>query len=101
VTELNSQNFTECLHTRFEVHDGTDATMPLELVAVNVQNFSRRVDNFSLVFRGQPSPWLPQCIYRVKHERLGEFNLFLVPIGPDSQGMQYEAVFNRLVDGSR
>jgi Domain of unknown function (DUF6916) len=44
---------------------------------------------FSLVFRGGPSPPLPQQIYRVEHEKLGELDLFLVPIAVD----RYEAVF--------
>ena len=44
---------------------------------------------FSLVFRGGPSPPLPQRIYRVEHELLGAIEIFLVPIAADS----YEAVF--------
>jgi hypothetical protein len=48
---------------------------------------------FSLVFRGGPSPPLPQRIYRVEHEALGALDIFLVPIGPDEVGQRYEAVF--------
>jgi hypothetical protein len=48
---------------------------------------------FSLVFRGPLEPILPQRIYRFEHDALGEFDLFIVPIGPDESGMQYEAVF--------
>jgi hypothetical protein len=48
---------------------------------------------FSLVFRGPLEPILPQRIYRFEHEALGAFDLFIVPIGPDEGGMQYEAVF--------
>ena len=44
---------------------------------------------FSLVFEGGPSQPLPQAIYPVHHERLGETEIFLVPIAPD----RYEAVF--------
>jgi hypothetical protein len=44
---------------------------------------------FSLVFRGGPNPPLPQRIYRVEHEKLGELDIFLVPIAVD----QYQAVF--------
>jgi hypothetical protein len=35
-----------------------------------------------------------QQIYQVEHPTLGSFELFLVPVGPDEQGMCYEAVFN-------
>ena len=48
---------------------------------------------FSIVFRGPLNPALRQQIYRVAHEGIGEFELFLVPIGPDREGMRYEAVF--------
>ena len=48
---------------------------------------------FSLVFRGPLEPILPQQIYRFEHDALGAFDLFIVPIGPDESGMQYEAVF--------
>jgi hypothetical protein len=47
---------------------------------------------FSIVFRGPKGRVLPQQIYRVGHEVIGEFELFLVPIGPDTEGMRYEAV---------
>jgi hypothetical protein len=37
---------------------------------------------------------LPQAIYQLEHDRMGTMDIFLVPIGPDGQGMGYEAVFN-------
>jgi uncharacterized protein DUF6916 len=49
---------------------------------------------FSLVFRSPPGATLPQRIYRLQHDRLGALDLFLVPIGPDEEGMRYEAVFS-------
>jgi hypothetical protein len=48
---------------------------------------------FSLVFLGPPTPILPQQIYRLTHEALGAFELFLVPIGRAQAGIRYEAVF--------
>jgi hypothetical protein len=50
-------------------------------------------EQFSLVFREPSGVVLPQMIYRVEHDELGAFELFLVPIGPDAEGMRYEAVF--------
>jgi hypothetical protein len=55
-------------------------------------NESRRAP-FSLLFHGPLSPILPQRTYRVEHEALGAFDLFLVPLGPDRAGQRYEAVF--------
>jgi hypothetical protein len=48
---------------------------------------------FSIVFRGPLEPLLPQSIYRLSHEALGQFDLFIVPIGQDEEGTRYEAVF--------
>ena len=48
---------------------------------------------FSIVFRGPRTPLLPQRIYPMEHDAIGTFDLFLVPIGPDQEGMRYEAVF--------
>lgn len=56
---------------------------------------------FSVLFHGPLQPVLPQGIYHVVHEQLGEMDLFLVPVGPDEPAapgqapaaMRYEAVF--------
>jgi hypothetical protein len=48
---------------------------------------------FSLVFHADPRTVVPQQIYRVEHDAMGAFELFLAPIGPDENGMRYEAVF--------
>jgi hypothetical protein len=49
---------------------------------------------FSIVFRGPRAPILRQRIYRVEHDRMGALDIFLVPIGPDAEGLRYEAVFS-------
>jgi hypothetical protein len=48
---------------------------------------------FSVVFRGPASPVLAQSIYGLHHAELGELELFLVPLGPDGEGIRYEAAF--------
>lgn len=48
---------------------------------------------FSLTFRGPLTPVLPQHIYHLEHADIGGFDIFLVPIGPDHEGMRYEAIF--------
>jgi len=48
---------------------------------------------FSVIFHGTKDSFLPQRIYRVESACMGPMELFLVAIGPDEYGMQYEAVF--------
>jgi hypothetical protein len=48
---------------------------------------------FSVLFRGPAAPVLQQGTYPLSHTELGALTLFLVPLGPDAEGMLYEAVF--------
>jgi hypothetical protein len=47
---------------------------------------------FSLLFSGPVTPGLAQATYRLRLDSV-EIELFLVPIGPLSDGMGYEAAF--------
>lgn len=49
---------------------------------------------FSLTFEAPAEPALPQSIYRLEHPQLAAMELFLVPIGRQPTGLQYEAVFS-------
>lgn len=49
---------------------------------------------FSLIFVGKDPRVLPQRIYRLDHEQLGELAVFLVPVGKDAEGVNYQATFN-------
>ena len=45
------------------------------------------------MLRGPVDPLLPQGVYRIGHQALGEHGIFVVPIGRDAEGTRYEAVF--------
>lgn len=49
---------------------------------------------FSLLFHGPKDPSFPQRTYRIRHPVMGEIHVFLVPVGPDEDGLCYEAIFN-------
>jgi hypothetical protein len=48
---------------------------------------------FSLIFRGPEGDRLVQETYRLRHGRLGTFDLFLVPVGRHQGEARYQAVF--------
>ena len=48
---------------------------------------------FSLVFQSPAHTRLVQGIYTMAHPALGTFEIFLVPIGLDAQGLRCEAIF--------
>lgn len=57
-------------------------------------------EQFVLVFKGPLHPLLSQQTFELEHELLGKMKLFMVPVARDAKGIQYEAVFNRLLSGS-
>jgi hypothetical protein len=69
-----------------------EANAPAAGGELDAQSGRRRAP-FSIVFRGPLEPILPQRIYPLRHDTLGSFELFIVPIGPEGDAMQYEAVF--------
>ena len=50
-------------------------------------------EQFSVVFACPEAQVFDQGVYQVSHQEMGEFELFLVPVFGDAQGVQYEAVF--------
>jgi hypothetical protein len=94
---LTASSFSEHLGTSFRISFGGES--PLEAVLFEVKRHEEhdgpRKQPFSVYFRTSSSgPVLPQRIYQVEHDQMGTMDIFLVPIGPDGQGMRYEAVFN-------
>lgn len=50
---------------------------------------------YSLLFRHpRRDLFLAQSTYVFSHPALGRLPIFIVPIGPDAQGMRYEALFS-------
>ena len=94
LAQLTRTSFEPLLHARFSVQVSGRAH-ELELVALSSLGGGRpeQREPFSLIFRGPREGWFQQGTYAVEHPELGPQTLFLVPIGPDAHGMQYEAIF--------
>jgi hypothetical protein len=89
--------FEENLNTRFWlVAEGVEPYAIELMECVNGYSTPKQ-EQFSLRFRGDSGLVFPQRIYTVKHDSIGDFELFLVPIARDDSGTYYEAVFNRFV----
>lgn len=94
---LTLEGFQSHLEQLFHVDRAPGPPLALRLLEVRPRGafdpeFQRR-QAFSLVFRGPPEPLLVQRIYALHHPDLGALAIFLVPLGPDREGMRYEAVF--------
>jgi hypothetical protein len=49
---------------------------------------------FSLIFVAEDPRVLPQRLYRMAHDGLGEVTIFLVPLAKNESGVTYQATFN-------
>lgn len=78
---------------RIRLEDGTTLETRLRSARTWGEGSANHRVPFTLTFVGPLAPVLPQRIYRLEHDGMGAFEIFLVPVGPDSDGMQYEAVF--------
>ena len=96
---LTKATFAPYVNTVFRIYPDTSKTLKTTLVSVGDigpvpdKNSAGR-ECFVLKFRG--SEPLPQNTYRVEHDVLGRFDLFLVPTGKNKKGRYYHAVINRL-----
>ncbi|MCS7459127.1 hypothetical protein N0M98_03145 [Paenibacillus doosanensis] len=91
-------DFQSVLYSRFQA-ESDSGPVELKLTEVEVKQASPQAEQFSLLLKGPEAPFLPQQMYRMNHEQLGELDLFMVPVGKGKDGFLYEIVFNRLVTG--
>ena len=94
---LNPTMLAEHVSTQFDVVDDPSRACCLTLTSIATHAKTDRQEIFSLFFHGPADPFIPQGIHKLKHRSLGELELFLVPIGRDKDGFQYEAAFNNLI----
>lgn len=94
--DLTHEAFTQHTNTPFMVQLDEENEVSLELTEISDLKVSSRQEEFAVVFRGPLDKFLGQGTRLLSHESMGQFELFLVPIRHDAQGVYYEAVFNRV-----
>jgi hypothetical protein len=87
---LTSEAFAGRIGEAFEVLSAEGSPLALVLSECEADRYER---SFSLLFHARDGRLEPQQTFRARHPELGEFDLFLVPLGPDEGGMRYEAIF--------
>jgi hypothetical protein len=90
--------FREQLNTRFMLDHATLGSIALELVTVSELKETPRQRSFSIIFRGPLEMPFSQGLFALKHAKLGNASLFLVPVARKPDGMRYEAVFSQLMN---
>jgi Domain of unknown function (DUF6916) len=94
--DLTREGLLEQLNSKFLMRLPDAEPLELELVSVTELPSAPGQDQFSVIFRGPLAAPLAQGIFQLEHPQFGTFGIFLVPLGRDQQGVQYEALFNRI-----
>jgi hypothetical protein len=92
---LPQEAFAQNVNTNFHVSAGDSRSVDLELTEVSEVKLVKTQEEFAVVFRGPLDHFLEQGTRSFDHEKMGQFELFIVPIRQDAEGYYYEAVFNR------
>jgi hypothetical protein len=99
----NKSTFTPYVNSTFRVHLNSSKAAAITLVGIedfsDSQETLRAVGDecFTLQFNGSSGRAFGQQTYEVEHAALGQFSLFIVPVGmrTGKGETSYEAVFNR------
>ncbi len=91
--ELRLDEFTDREGETFELLLGGES-VPLTLAKVQpLPPSGREAGAFVLEWRGPVDPVLPQAIYNLRQGE-DDFEIFIVPLRQDGEGVRYEAIFN-------
>jgi hypothetical protein len=97
MANLTEQEFSKHVGSEFRIALGErEVTLKLAEVKGYMPQSTEQggMERFSVFFDGPANVRLPQQSYRLEHDKMGELDLFLVPISGDEKGFRYEAVFN-------
>jgi hypothetical protein len=102
---LAKESFAEHLNTKFRVLPNAENAREVEIELAELVEFPMlthgrsELERFTLYFYGPLDSFLPQGIYRLAHEAMGELEIFLVPNAQEPSGFRYEAVFSYYKEG--
>jgi hypothetical protein len=96
----SSTHFQSLVNTPLRVYKNKKSYVKLQIVEVKelkrAANESRGYfgESFSILLQASAMTKLSQNLYTVSHDNLGEFSLFIAPVG--TKVNQFEAIINRI-----
>ena len=94
LTDATHELFNDVVGDSFSIVAEGATAIELASVEVRPSPDSAARAPFILTFQGPVEALLPQSIYVLEHNKLGQLEIFLVPIAQDDHHVLYEAVFN-------
>lgn len=97
LVDLRVEHFAPLVDQTFIGDFGDDGTIDLVLVEATAKPTGHPDDTaFSLVFRGPTDRSFVQGIVRLRHDAIGDHDIFMTAISEKDEGRFYEAVFTRM-----
>jgi hypothetical protein len=103
VFQMTRATFIPYVETKFIIDPGY--TFPIEMTLIEVKDLRSAADKkrnlpgkecFMITFRPPEDTALKQGTYQIKHDALGTFELFIVPVTNKAGDIFFEAVINRM-----
>ena len=97
---LTEENFSRYLYSEFRFFTSPLTAVSLQLVNVrrwepDMPQVHTNLDSFSVFFKAPKKMNLESKTYRVTHDWMGSFDLFISPVNERKTQRIYQAVFNR------
>ena len=101
---LTEEAFSRHLYSKFRIYTTLVTVIDLELInvkrwdttATKHESKTVKLDSFSVLFRGPQATAIESRTYRITHDQMGTFDLFISPVNDRKKERLYQAVFNRL-----
>jgi hypothetical protein len=92
---LTPESFDEHVDTEFRLPTPSGEELRIKLVSVDRLGDAPEGHRapFSLAFTGDENVLIPQQTHSLRHDGMGDLDIFLVPLGPADGVMRYEAIF--------
>ncbi len=105
--QLSYEVLAKLVNTTFRVQTAPGESIVLELCEATPQRIMVQsganpssYESFSLLFVGPVDRLLQQRMYSFESDKIGRFELFIVPVSRAQGGITYEAAFNRKIKQS-
>lgn len=92
--KFSQDSFKKALNSRFTLRLKEGGDITLELVHVSDIKDQGRFESYAIEFIGPKEKFLEQSTYELTHDVLGTHAIFLVPVGEQERGFEYEAIFS-------
>jgi hypothetical protein len=94
------EDFSREVDTDFSGAGEASESLEFRLIEAKEHYSDARIQSFALMFVTATEHVPAQGIFTLRHDRLGEMDMFLVPVDKTGHGVFYEASFNLIKEAA-